>query len=95
MRSPLQIFVSYVAEQREIAQEIALALRAEGYQVFLDRSELDEGDAYNQCIREALQASELLVFLVSPQSVSAGRYTLTELAFAEQKWSSPAGHVCL
>jgi tetratricopeptide (TPR) repeat protein len=89
----VDIFISYASEQRAAAEEIALALRGEGHQAFFDRSDLPEGDAYNARIREAIRACDLLVFLVSPESVSEGRYTLTELRFAEEKWPSPAGHV--
>jgi tetratricopeptide (TPR) repeat protein len=89
----MDVFISYASEQRSAAEEIALALRGEGHQVFFDRSDLPEGDAYNQRIREAIYSSELLIFLVSPEAVSSGRYTLTELRFAEEKWQSPAGHV--
>lgn len=91
--TPMDIFISYASEQRAVAEEIALALRGEGHQAFFDRSELPEGDAYNARIREAIRACDLLIFLVSPESVSEGRYTLTELRFAEEKWRSPAGCV--
>jgi tetratricopeptide (TPR) repeat protein len=89
----LDIFLSYASEQRALAEEIALALRGEGHEVFFDRSELPEGEAYNARIREAIEASDLLVFLVSPEAVAEGRYTLTELRFAEDKWRSPTGRV--
>jgi tetratricopeptide (TPR) repeat protein len=89
----VDIFLSYASEQRALAEDIALALRGEGHQVFFDRSELPEGEAYNARIREGIEASDLLVFLVSPEAVAEGRYTLTELRFAEGKWRSPAGHV--
>src|SRR5690349_1020049 len=89
----MDIFVSYASEQRGIAEEIAIALREEGHEVFFDRSDLPQGDAYNERIREGISEADLLVFLVSPESVTPGRYTLTELEFAQEKWSSPGGHV--
>ncbi len=89
----MDIFISYASEQRTLAEEIALALRAEGHQVFLDRTQLTDGDAYNAPLRGAIDASDLLVFLVSPEAMKEGRYTLTELGFAEDKWPSPTGHV--
>ena len=33
------------------------------------------------------------MFLITPASCTAGRYTLTELRFAEQKWRHPTGRV--
>jgi hypothetical protein len=34
-----------------------------------------------------LEESDLVVFLVSPDSVDAGSYTLTELEIAEKSWT--------
>lgn len=89
----MKIFLSYASEQSELAKEIALALRAENHTVFFDRSALAPGEAYNAEIREAIGDSQLFVFLISPDSVTAGRYTLTELDFAEHKWPRPWGYV--
>ncbi|MGH8613828.1 MAG: HEAT repeat domain-containing protein, partial [Gammaproteobacteria bacterium] len=89
----MKIFLSYASEQSELAKEIALALRAENHTVFFDRSALATSEAYNAKIREAIENSHLFVFLISPYSVTAGRYTLTELDFAEHKWPRPWGYV--
>ncbi|MGH8509541.1 MAG: TIR domain-containing protein [Gammaproteobacteria bacterium] len=89
----MKIFLSYASEQSELAKEIALALRAENHTVFFDRSALAAGEAYNVDIRKAIENSQLFIFLVSPHSVTAGRYTLTELDFAERKWPRPWGYV--
>lgn len=90
---PMKIFLSYASEQRELAKEIALALGAENHTVFFDRSALAPGEAYNAQIREAIEACQLFVFLISSHAVAAGRYTLTELEFAEHKWPKPWGYV--
>ena len=66
---------------------------AENHTVFFDRSALAPGEAYNAQIREAIEDSQLFVFLISSHSVTAGRYTLTELEFAEHKWPKPWGNV--
>lgn len=89
----MKIFLSYASEQSELAQEVALALRAERYHVFISRSSLSPSEAYNAEIRQAIRKSHGFVFLISPHSVSPGRYTLTELEFAEQKWPKPWSHV--
>jgi hypothetical protein len=44
-------------------------------------------------IEKAIKQSSAFVFLISPQSVREGRYTLTELKFAAKKWPSPANIV--
>ena len=87
------VFISYASEQQPLAEQIALALREEHHEVFFDRSELPEGDGYNARIREAVLRCHLFVFLLSPEAVAEGRYTLTELKFAEERWPSPAGRV--
>lgn len=89
----MKIFLSYASEQSEIAKEVALALRAENHMVFFDRSSLPTGEAYNAKIREAIEDCQLFIFLISPHSVTEGRYTLTELEFAEHKWPRPWGYV--
>lgn len=89
----MRIFLSYASEQAEIAESIAAALSGEGHAVFRDRAGLPPGDAYHDRIREAVAESDLFVFLVSPQSVAQGRYTLTELELAQAQWSNPSDRV--
>jgi len=87
------IFLSYSSTENEEARRIELSLEGEGHSVFRDRSGLPPAETFDARIRAAVGDSDLFVFLISPESVSAGRYTLTELKFAEQKWNHPAGHV--
>lgn len=89
----MNIFLSYSSPQNEAASRIELALEADGHSVFRDRTDLPPGESFDGRIRAAIQQSELCIFLISEQSVSEGRYTLTELKFAEEKWGHPAGHV--
>ncbi len=89
----MKLFMSYASEDRAFAEEIVLALRGADHEVFFDRSELPPSDDYHQPIDRAIEEVEGLVFLLSPDSVKPGRYTLTELKFAEEKWSHPKGHV--
>lgn len=91
MRS--SIFLSYASEQSEAATHIELSLKGDGHSVFRDRTALPPGESFDARIRTAIEESDLFIFLISRQSVSPGRYTLTELKFAEQKWGHPAGHV--
>src|SRR5262249_25486896 len=89
----MKIFLSYASEQTKLAKEIALALQAEKHTVFFDRASLPPGEPYNAAIRQAIEQSHLFVFLISPQAVTAGRYTLTELEIAEHTWPKPWGQV--
>lgn len=89
----MQIFLSYAAERREISDRIALRLRDADHEVFFDRDDLPAGEGFDKLIRERMQDSDLLVFLVSPESVAPGAYTHTELSLARQRWRRPSGHV--
>jgi TIR domain len=89
----VKLFLSYASENRKAAEEIALALKADGHEVFFDAAKLEGGENYHQVIREQIAETDLLVFLITPDSVQAGSYTLSELRMAEERWASPAGHV--
>src|SRR5262245_6026820 len=87
------IFLSYPSSLEETAARIELSLEGEGYKVFRDRSDLPAGESFDARIQAAVEDSDLFVFLITPDSVTPGRYTLTELKFAEQRWRQPAGRV--
>jgi TIR domain len=77
------VFISYANEQKSIAEEIASCLDAE---VFYDRASLPPGKEFHSRIREGVERSDALIFLISPQSVTKGCYALTELKYAREKW---------
>jgi hypothetical protein len=89
----MKIFLSYPSVQRPLAERMALALEAEGHEVFFDRHDLDAGEAFHQRLREGIGTADAMVFLVTPESVARGSYTLTELDLARQRWRRPSGHV--
>jgi hypothetical protein len=89
----LRIFLSYSSAQEIDAEEIEMALTTSGHDVFFDRTDLPAGKEYHQAIRLAIQTSDLFVFLISPEAVSKGRYTRTELRYARETWLNPDGRV--
>ncbi len=89
----MQIFLSYAAEDKDVAEPVAFALRSRGHKVFFDRDDLPPGGEYDMRIEKAVGQSALFVFLVSPNSVAKGRFTLTELEFARRKWRNADGRV--
>ena len=89
----MRIFLTFASEQNDIAESIQLALRNRGHQVFFSHDDLPPGESFDERIQKSIGECELLVFLISPQSVAKGRYTLTELAFARSQWRSPRGRV--
>ena len=89
----MKIFLSYAAEDRAVAEQIALALTGREHQVFFDRDSLPPSAEFHQRIQQAIDESEFLIFLISVDSVQRGSYALTELKAARQKWPHPKDHV--
>lgn len=93
MVSGKSIFISYASEDREQAYRIKLALQERGLTVFFDRDGLLDGGAYHSRLHKEITSCAVFVFLVSPHSLNKGRYTLTELTFARDKWPHPKDRV--
>ena len=89
----MKVFVSYAKENRQLAEQVAHSLRGRGHTVFFDRSSLPPGGNFEQQIEAAIDQSSLMVFLITENSVAAGRFTLTELRIAQKKWKSARNRV--
>lgn len=89
----MNIFLSYSSAQKATAESICYELQAEGHEVFFDREDLPAAHGYNERIRSAIDACDLFIFLITPDSVAKGKYTLTELKLASRKWPNPSGRV--
>jgi hypothetical protein len=89
----MQVFLSYASEDRPLAEEIQLALAGAGHDVFFDRESLPAGGDYHARIKASVDAADLFVFLISPDSVASGGYALTEMGYARARWPHPKGHV--
>ncbi len=84
----MRIFLSYASEHKALAEQISESIKARGHRVFFDRDDLPAGDTYEDQIEKAIARSSLFIFLISPESVSDGRFTRTELLIARKKWAS-------
>lgn len=89
----MRIFLSYASEHHRQAEGIAIRLRQDGHDVFFDRQRLEPGKEYDRTIRTEIDACELFVFLISPESVARGSYALTELDMAQRRWPNPSGRL--
>jgi formylglycine-generating enzyme required for sulfatase activity len=89
----MRVFLSYSSSDRTLIEPIYLALCAQGHTVFFDRAALPAGEEYDVRIRRAIEKSHLVLFMVSPESLDPGSYTLTELTIAQKTWEHPAGRV--
>jgi formylglycine-generating enzyme required for sulfatase activity len=93
MLCAMRLFLSYASQDRAQVDPIRLALVAQGHSVFFDRDSLPPGDAFDARIRNAIECCDLFIILLSPDTVDAGSYTLTETDIAAETWANPAGHV--
>lgn len=89
----MKIFLSYSSKQQALAEQICLALEQSGHHVFFDKKSLRAGGNFRKRIREELDQSEMLVFLISPDSVAPKSYALSELDIAREKWPQPTAHI--
>jgi hypothetical protein len=89
----MKVFLSHATEDSQTAAGICQALRGAGHTVFFDADDLPPGGDYHTRIRDAIALSDAFVFVLSPQAQKPGKYTLSELKFAKQRWERPAGHV--
>jgi len=89
----MKIFLSYASEDRALAEPIRYAIAEQGHDVFFDREDLPAGEAFNIRIRSAIEQCELFICLLTPYTLDAGSYTLSELQIAERVWPNPAGRV--
>jgi TolB-like protein/Flp pilus assembly protein TadD len=62
------VFLSYASEDADAALRICEALRAAGIEVWLDRSELRGGDAWDATIRKQIRTCSLFIPLISASS---------------------------
>jgi TolB-like protein len=62
------VFLSYASEDGEAAQRICDALRGAGLEVWLDRSELRGGDAWDAMIRRQIRTCSLFIPVISANS---------------------------
>lgn len=89
----MRIFLSYASQDREIARAIERDLTEQGHDVFFDRDDLPPGEEFHARIRKAIAASDLLIFLITPDAVDSGSYTLTEVGVAEHSWRRASGRL--
>ncbi|MGB4068807.1 MAG: toll/interleukin-1 receptor domain-containing protein, partial [Nitrospira sp.] len=64
----MNIFLCYPSAERATADQINLALVAQGHDVFFDRDDLPAGDEYHQRIGRAIEQSDVFIFLMTPDS---------------------------
>ena len=89
----MRIFLSYASEDRDRIEPIRFALAEQGHDIFFDREDLKPGESYDSRIRTAIERTDLFICFLTPHTVDAGSYTLSELVVAERMWPSADGRV--
>mgnify|MGYP002130733995 CR=1 FL=1 len=51
----MKIFLSYASVDRDLAEQICLALQESGHEVFFDRDDLPAGEAFHAAIRHGFR----------------------------------------
>jgi len=87
------VFISYSRSDKAIAEQLAHSIRARGFDVFFDRTDVTAGRSYEKKIEKAINTCDLFVFLITPSSIARGKYALTELSIAEARWPVADGNV--
>ena len=64
----MKVFISYAPVDAELARRVADVLKAAGFQVW-DNSQVLPGDNWGAKLAEALQDSEAMVVLLTPNSL--------------------------
>jgi hypothetical protein len=89
----MKIFISYASEDKDLAEKVHFALLGGHHETFFDKDSLPAGGSYRQRIAQAIDNSDAMVFLISPESIADGSYARTELKRARKLWPHPRGRV--
>jgi TIR domain/Restriction endonuclease len=66
-----RIFLSYASEDKDVARTVADGLRSSGLEVWFEQWELASGDSISERIGEAVASSDVIVVLLSPDSLAS------------------------
>lgn len=89
----MHIFISHAHEDRREAEKIHFALIGAGHTTFYDRDSLPAGGEFHQRIQSEIERCDAFIFLISPDSVARGGYSMSELKQARARWPHPRDRV--
>jgi hypothetical protein len=76
-----EIFLSYSRRDSSTVQALATALSERGHSIWLDRSGIEEGDAYDTQIEEAIAQTRVVIVIWSQHSIRS-QWVRAEAAYA-------------
>jgi TIR domain len=75
------VFISYSRKNTDFADRIEAALKAHGFEVFIDRNEITALEEWWKRIETLITQADTIVFILSPDSL-ASTYAQREISFA-------------
>jgi hypothetical protein len=67
----MQVFICYASQDQKLANQVAAALTAAGFDVWYDKSEILPGDNWGEKVSEGLKKSQAMVVLVTPAALES------------------------
>lgn len=67
----MQVFLSHTPDDRDLARGVASALREAGFEVWDPETEILPGDNWAEKIGQALEESEAMVVLLTPEALES------------------------
>jgi hypothetical protein len=89
----MRIFISFANEQSRVAESIYRKLLAADYEVFFASDDIRASEEYDDRIRREVAEADRMIFIASRESLTEGKFTLTELRMFSEKWPDPTGRV--
>ena len=83
MENKYDIYICYSRNDNEVATDICHFLDQQGLSYWIDRRGIESGEAFAQSVVDAIQGSELFLYIIS-ESSGKSKYCLNELSFALQ-----------
>jgi hypothetical protein len=90
------VFISYAAADRKVAQELALRLNERGVSTWLEIENIQSGMDWGRTIRDVIENSGLCMVLISDKTNAPTQWLSKEWAtIQESAWRRPDLMVCL
>ena len=83
MENKYDIYICYSRKDNEVATDICHFFDQQGLSYWIDRRRIESGDNYAQSIVNAINDSNLFLFIIS-ESSGKSKFCINELAFARQ-----------
>ena len=81
-QSRAKVFISYSRKDIDFADQLDAALKARGFETFIDRSDIYAFEKWRKRVEELIARADTVVFVLSPGAVRPGSVALQEVGFA-------------